>query len=885
MTIINRQYSKTKLIDNLELLLSICSRYNLQETADQIKDRIRDAKLPALAVIAGEGNFGKSSLINSLAGREIAPVSIIPLTWKVDIYRNTKDAESAEIRYVGKDGYEKVGIDEAKTICNAEEDRIRNSQGAKANIVEVIWNRNNLAFGSDICLVDTPGLEQAGLGVEIESDRLVSGLGSVYSIDEVWHYYYHKADIVLWVFDACKMESKGTYKSIDTLTKLQNKYITAIATKADKINKERWPEITKRYINIYESYFKHGLSKQLYITVCGGKTPLLGTGVDEVRQYLTGQVAINAEQIKLNATHRFIIDTATEINRILNLSAKQFVNNLRILSDTADECAIRLSSVVKEHCEQVDRDVLPTIRMLSGSLHSYLHPIFVDAIQAGDVSTVEDCVRTRMQSTLSSVEQTVNSKLRNVNQQVVSLAAALSKQHTLQRLTLGASGTISRNEFTFMLSMDAPQLMTFDVIGLHLSPIRIGFFKSVARFFGRLFGVFSLTTEEEERFNDYIASIKNQLAQASTESTAVFRRHLKSKIAPALSKAVSQSISETFTCDPVQVINMLGDVDSNIRQLTHIIGEQGVLPAQYANWARYWIADSRDVVIARKLITEVIWPSRSHLQQYIADYHTFRGKNQIIKTKFTMYFREKKPRIDIVPGSGRKSISEPSRNIMTRVLASYFRCGVTNTLVQVEFPLKDLIYQMGKKDIYDQIIADFQLYVKSDPYISSISDQIGQTIPDIVINKLSEVHSEVIGKVVLDELDNNTIVVNAKMEALQFFKWQIQNPLYLFPCLALSCSPFSILLVLISKYIFMLVFAGMIISSAVFALVSHCMLNTQIKHRALVSTNRCVDEWITSVTANASNHVNQQFFDELTSKLVIEVSPRPLQKLLEGELL
>lgn len=118
--------SMLELLGRLDSLSKVSDRYGLAEIPNKISERKRDATLPVLVVIAGEGNYGKSSLLNKLAGRDVAPVSIVPLTWKVDVYRLSKsECEYAQVRYVGEDGYREVSVEEAQSLCAQEEAQIK----------------------------------------------------------------------------------------------------------------------------------------------------------------------------------------------------------------------------------------------------------------------------------------------------------------------------------------------------------------------------------------------------------------------------------------------------------------------------------------------------------------------------------------------------------------------------------------------------------------------------------------------------------------------------------------------------------------------------------------------------------------------------------------
>jgi GTPase Era involved in 16S rRNA processing len=166
--------------------------------------------------IIGNGNVGKSTLLNSLIGYEVAETNFIPNTWKIDIYSPEIDKNTAIIKYTdGKQ--EKLQIDKVKEIINAEEKKSKESKKNynenlnkelkglrtkeereemktylaekylyKSNVAEVRWPVEKNLILEKCLLVDTPGLNQ--------------NLNNIDQLGDI-HNYYHKADGVLWLLD------------------------------------------------------------------------------------------------------------------------------------------------------------------------------------------------------------------------------------------------------------------------------------------------------------------------------------------------------------------------------------------------------------------------------------------------------------------------------------------------------------------------------------------------------------------------------------------------------------------------------------------------------------------------------------------------------------
>jgi tRNA U34 5-carboxymethylaminomethyl modifying GTPase MnmE/TrmE len=166
--------------------------------------------------IVGNGNVGKSTLLNALVGQEVAKTNFLPTTWKIDVYSPEVDNDTAMIKYkAGKQ--EVLDVKKAKDKVNDEENKSKESNKIykenlkkelngivnkeqreeikkylgekyiyKSKISEVRWPVKSNWILERCLLVDTPGLNQ-----ELNS---LEQLGDANS-------YYHKADGVIWILN------------------------------------------------------------------------------------------------------------------------------------------------------------------------------------------------------------------------------------------------------------------------------------------------------------------------------------------------------------------------------------------------------------------------------------------------------------------------------------------------------------------------------------------------------------------------------------------------------------------------------------------------------------------------------------------------------------
>ena len=157
-------------------LEAILKAHGDKRGVERLQEKQQDLNDPSVFVfVIGEGNFGKSSIINHLLGREVAEVYHLPKTWRIDLYRASPNGrEYAELRRSKVPGTQTLSIDEAIMECKQQEAQvIKENYGRRdggdastldGQIIEVNWYYTGLATPVEVVLVDTPGFLQA-LGI------------------------------------------------------------------------------------------------------------------------------------------------------------------------------------------------------------------------------------------------------------------------------------------------------------------------------------------------------------------------------------------------------------------------------------------------------------------------------------------------------------------------------------------------------------------------------------------------------------------------------------------------------------------------------------------------------------------------------------------------
>ncbi|MGL4911921.1 MAG: dynamin family protein [Romboutsia sp.] len=302
MLVINELYKENNLLkENIaysEANKAICLINYIDKKISETKESINELKHPFLLFIIGSGNYGKSTLINTLLEDDIVVTNDIPNTWKLDLFIKGK-SEKIEITY--EDNKKDLkSVKEGKLILDKEEAKFKESKKKitkkiteykvqnkvsiselkeykkkledthlyKSKIVQIKYYLKKQGLLNDFIIVDTPGLNQTLLKNTLERMKE----------------YYIKCDGVIWLIDGCNIVSKETNKLIDEMNNIDtldrnNKNIIAVVNKMDIIREQNILNVDKVKIKTREIY-KDKFKDIVYISAKEAKEGILKNQYD-----------------------------------------------------------------------------------------------------------------------------------------------------------------------------------------------------------------------------------------------------------------------------------------------------------------------------------------------------------------------------------------------------------------------------------------------------------------------------------------------------------------------------------------------------------------------------------------------------------------------------
>ena len=303
-------------LTKMELFQTELEKNGFKDNSERVKQKYDDFNEPFMLMVIGEGKFGKSTLINSLFNKKVAPISRLPKTWKIDVYENSNEDE-ALLFYKNVKAPRNVSIEEAKLICEQEENKAKNSENWKSELFQVKWKYKS-DWIENISLIDTPGFSQFRANSTYENFNLFGTMGIQLQSFDGFEYYFYRADFIFWCIKATKLEDADTLNALKNVsTKKAN--IIGIITFMERIPNERWEEIKLKAGEIYGEY----ICEFLFFSPQENNNT-----VTEIKGYINTRINTNLCELKNSSLLNYYNDELHNYCNSLNKTSDVYDKNI-----------------------------------------------------------------------------------------------------------------------------------------------------------------------------------------------------------------------------------------------------------------------------------------------------------------------------------------------------------------------------------------------------------------------------------------------------------------------------------------------------------------------------------------------------------------------------
>ncbi len=279
---------------------------------NKIDEIIYNLNTPLSIAVMGEFKAGKSTFINALIGKEIAPMGVTPTTATLNFF---KYGEKNKIKIIKSDqSYEELEI---QMLSKYVDERVLNKETIdEISYIEILFAWDKL---KEINIIDTPGLNA---GIKRHED--------------ITQEFIKKSDIVIWLFDV-EQAGKSSEKKVLDKIKLLSKDLIAVVNGIDKVdNIDEVVEVIDYLKGSLGEYFEQivGISakKALQSKILNDEKLYLESGFKDLEKYLQENIYSKVTKIKMDSLLKNIDKIFNELAKFIEIERLNYQNNFKSIS-------------------------------------------------------------------------------------------------------------------------------------------------------------------------------------------------------------------------------------------------------------------------------------------------------------------------------------------------------------------------------------------------------------------------------------------------------------------------------------------------------------------------------------------------------------------------
>ncbi len=302
---------------------------DVERRAQALRDEL---DRPLLLAVLGEFNAGKSTLINAFIGAEVAPMGIVPTTATLNVLRSGAERM---VRVVRRDRASRTGAyaDLKALLADAE------AETGGIDRVEIVLPNETL---ERVWILDAPGTN----AIDENHTRLA-------------HEAAHRADAVIWVFDA-RQAGKLTETQMHERLRAEGRLIVPVLNKKDSLKEGELDEVMTVVTRGFGAApIPIEAKKALKARIAEDDGTYAKSGFPELLAHLEREVFSRSRELKHRACSgrlAVVLDDALAAEAPARAALAQEASSLDAIADSLQEATYLLHRVIEDAVSDLERE-------------------------------------------------------------------------------------------------------------------------------------------------------------------------------------------------------------------------------------------------------------------------------------------------------------------------------------------------------------------------------------------------------------------------------------------------------------------------------------------------------------------------------------------------
>ncbi|KAA0225911.1 hypothetical protein FCG40_05455 [Fimbriimonadia bacterium ATM] len=396
--------------------------------------------------------------------------------------------------------------------------------------------------------------------------------------------------------------------------------------------------------------------------------------------------------------------------------------------------------------------------------------------------------------------------------------------------------------------------------------------------------------------DDYFESLTTALRQYVEAFRKSGEEFVRDGLAEPLDVEVLRAIKEATGADHWDLLRVLGKLDKDLEELRRLARHTEPAPGHYENWTRYWITASPQIGVVRQLVREILTPQLARVRSRLVEFRTSKQVYRYV-TPRKLRFRVEGPAFTMPERQGR--FRSLMRTVVRLICLGFRKAEFVGSLGGEAFASMlqreevHSVVQSGSKRTIRKLIPlevdfarEFSQFAAKDPIMEAADVIATEHVPNAVFSGIARHFANAVEERIRALYRTSFPAVEARVSCISNGWISLSRRMPPALIAAVSTAVASVL-----AYRSTGLGSGWtsgptawVLIGLLMAKMSSLMLRTELAN-ALIRTG---GQQLSDAAIQWAHQVADQVDDDMMASVVanvgVQLSPRPLQRALRGEL-